>query len=150
FNGVETTLQDILQPVLDFSEIAGKWAIESEHCCLGNNDMQSNLIPVTPGDLVRGDVSGQNCDGSGAWQSWIVTTTDVTTGQSTVLNTAAAGGVPNEVNPGVLETYDVTSCDMLPANGEITFDDVSVNPLQYYYADFTSGGMVPAGFPTNC
>ncbi len=53
FNDIET--QDIiLQPVLDFSEIPGHWAIESENCCVQNNDVQSTLVEVTAGDT-KGD-----------------------------------------------------------------------------------------------
>lgn len=151
FNDLESDFGggDIIQPVLDFGEIGtATWIIESEHCCVNNNDMQSNPVVVQPGDVIRGDVSGTGCDGSSC-QSWTITTTDVTTGKSTVLNTTS--GAQNVANPGVLETYDVTSCDMLPANGEITFEDVSDNPLDYQYYDYDSGGtQLPGNFPTNC
>ena len=123
FNDILTSADggDILQPVLDFNgETAGKWSIESEHCCIGGNDMQTTPIVVAPGDTIRGIVTGASCTASGC-QSWTVTTTDVTSGKSTTLNTTAPGGVPNGVSPGSLETYGVTSCDMFPASGETTF-----------------------------
>jgi hypothetical protein len=125
FNDIETTAggEDILQPVLDFSEIPGHWAIESEHCCISGIDEQSTLVEVTPGDLILGVVMATGCDATGVCESWTVTTTDVTTGKSTVLNTSSPMGVPNTVNPGALETYGVTSCDMFPASGEETFID---------------------------
>ncbi len=59
FNDFETK-DIILQPVLDFSEIPGAWAIESENCCgpTGNgNDVQSALVQVSPGDVLRGGES---------------------------------------------------------------------------------------------
>jgi MYXO-CTERM domain-containing protein len=124
FNDVLTTAGggDILQPVLDFNgESRGKWAIESEHCCLSGNDMQSTITVVAPGDLIRGIVAGTGCDTTGVCQSWTVTTTDVTSGKSTTLNTTAPNGVPNGVSPGSLETYDVSSCDMFPGGGATTF-----------------------------
>jgi len=124
FNGIKTTAGggDILQPVLDFSEVPGTWVIFSEHCCLGGHDLQTMPpIPVSPGDVVRGVVAGRGCRSDGVCENWSVTTTDVTTGQSTVLNTAAPMGVPEKVNPGVLETYNLSSCDMLPPSGEETF-----------------------------
>jgi hypothetical protein len=125
FNDVQTTAggEDILQPVLDFSEIPGHWAIESEHCCIDGNDEQSNLVQVSPGDTILGVVTAAGCDATGVCGSWTVTTTDTTTGKSTVLNTTAPMGVPNSVNPAALETYGVMSCDMFPASGEETFID---------------------------
>ena len=124
FNDILTTAGggDILQPVLDFNgETQGKWSIESEHCCLSGNDMQTTPVVVAPGDLIRGIVAGTNCDTTGVCQNWTVTTTDVTSGKSTTLNTTAPSGVPNGVSPGSLETYDVSSCDMFPASGTTTF-----------------------------
>ncbi len=152
FNDIETTAggEDILQPVLDFSEIPGHWAIESEHCCISGNDEQSTLVEVTPGDLILGVVTAASCDATGACQSWTVTTTDVTTGKSTVLNTTSPMGVPNGVNPGALETYGVMSCDMFPASGEETFTDNvlsqpdgGVETLRY---DIDILSSPPAGF----
>ncbi len=121
FNDIVTSAGggDILQPVLDFN--SGRWSIESEHCCLSGNDMQTTPVTVAPGDLVRGIVTGTGCDTTGVCQSWTVTTTDVTTGKSTTLNTTAPNGVPNGVTPGALETYDVSSCDMFPGGGATTF-----------------------------
>ncbi len=124
FNDILTTAGggDILQPVLDFNgESTGKWAIESEHCCLSGNDMQSTIVVVAPGDLIRGTVTGTGCDTTGVCQSWTVITADMTSGKSTTLNTTAPNGVPNGVSPGSLETYDVSSCDMFPAGGTTTF-----------------------------
>jgi MYXO-CTERM domain-containing protein len=163
FNDFETKTL-ILQPVLDFSEIPGQWAIESENCCAMGNDMQSTLVAVSPGDLILGTVTATSCDSSGVCQNWTVTTKDVTTGKSTVLNTNASGEVADETNPAVLETYDITSCDMLPANGEITFFDNQLtfadggaetvtyqfqNCIQNKCATGTGTGVAP-GFPTDC
>ncbi|HVZ85981.1 MAG TPA: hypothetical protein VHG72_03380 [Polyangia bacterium] len=124
FNDIETSAGggDILQPVLDFNgEIPGLWSIESEHCCIDNNDMQTTPVPVAPGDTIQGTVTGSDCDATGACQAWAVTAADVTTGGTTTLNTTAPGGVPNALSPASLETYGVSSCDMFPAGGETTF-----------------------------
>jgi hypothetical protein len=154
FNDIETTAggEDILQPVLDFSEIPGHWAIESEHCCISGIDEQSTLVEVTPGDVILGVVTSTGCDATGVCASWTVTTTDVTTGKSTVLNTTSPMGVPNRVNPGALETYGVTTCDMFPASGQETFidntltePDGGVETLRYAL-DELSGS--PASVPT--
>lgn len=123
FNDVLTTADggDILQPVLDFSELPGTWAIESEHCCISGNDSQSTLVAVKPGDLIRGTVAPSNCDSTGLCRNWKVTTLDVTTGQFTINNAIETSGRAIAINPAALECYGVTSCDMFPANGEITF-----------------------------
>jgi hypothetical protein len=160
FNDFETE-DYILQPVLDFSELPGQWAIESENCCPSGNDYQSDLVPVSPGDVIQGTVTGTDCDPEGVCSTWTVTTTDLTTGMSTVLHTSTFGEVVDELNPAVLETYDVTSCDMLPANGEITFYDNVLTtqsgapekkPYSFYncVSGAGCGSSVPASLPTDC
>ncbi len=123
FNDIVTTAGggDILQPVLDLGQLPNQWAIESEHCCIGGNDIQSDLVPVSPGDLIRGTVAPSNCDDSGTCANWTITTLDVTTGRSTITNTTETSGRAYAIHPGALESYGITSCDMLPANGEATF-----------------------------
>ncbi len=156
FNSIETSTKggDILQPVLDFGGYGKNWAIESEHCCVDDNDMQSDPVEVAAGDLIRGVVTGTNCDAKGACTAWTVVTTDVTSNQTTTLNTNIATGAMNEINPAVLETYDVSSCDMLPANGEITYFNHHVTKadgqeLQFSY-DFVKDDAMTATFPTTC
>jgi hypothetical protein len=157
FNDILTSLDDILQPVLDFNgETRGKWSIESEHCCLSGNDMQSTIMVVAPGDQIRGTVTGTGCGTNGACSAWAVTTLDVTSGKSTTLNTTAPNGVPNGVSPGSLETYGVMSCDMFPVGGETTFTDNTltdpsgnVETLKYRLLNFP-GNDVNAEVPTTC
>ena len=158
FNDILTTAGsdgDILQPVLDFNgETRGKWSIESEHCCISNNDMQTTPVVVAPGDQIRGTVTGTGCATTGVCSAWSVTTADVTTGRSTTLNTTAPNGVPDGVSPGSLETYGVTSCDMFPAGGETTFTGNTLTDpggnlqiLKYRLINFD--GVDPE-VPTNC
>lgn len=155
FNAIQTNAggSDILQPVLDFNgETSGKWSIESEHCCINNNDMQSTIKVVAPGDTIRGTVTGTSCTSSGCG-AWTVTTLDVTSGVTTTLNTTAPNGVPNGVSPGSLESYGVTSCDLFPAGGETTFTgntlttDGTVQSLKYSLVNFQG---VNAEVPKNC
>lgn len=164
FNDFETK-DIILQPVLDFSEAGPVWAIESENCCgpSGNgNDVQSTLVNVSPGDLIRGEVDVADCDSSGVCSNWTVTTTDVTTGGTTQLTMQNPGEEADEVNPGVLETYSITSCDMFPANGETQFFNNTLTTskgvaepetytLETIILDPPSAGNGPAsGFPMSC
>ena len=158
FNDFETK-DIILQPVLDFSEIPGEWGIESENCCgpTGNgNDVQSTIVQVSAGDVIRGEIDMASCAASGDCSNWTVKTTDVTTGKSTSLTMQNPGEAADEVNPAVLETYGVTSCDMLPANGEATFYDNTLangttpEPETYVLETILSPPMAPSGFPTTC
>ena len=155
FNDIET--QDIiLQPVLDFSEIPGHWAIESENCCVQNNDVQSTLVEVTAGDTIQGVITAAGCNSSDDCTDSAVTTTDVTTGMSTALHmqNPGAGEVANEIDSAVLETYGVTSCDVFPASGEATFFDNALTDGQgapeaasFELETILSPAMYPAGFP---
>ena len=132
FNDILTTAggEDILQPVLDYNgEVRNHWAIESEHCCIAGDDMQTTPIDVNVGDVIVGTVTGTGCDSTGVCAGWTVTTADATSGKSTTLTTTAPMGVPEGVSPGSLETYGVSACDMFPASGELTFTDNAVTAV---------------------
>ncbi|HET6282975.1 MAG TPA: hypothetical protein VFH73_18585 [Polyangia bacterium] len=142
----------ILQPVLEFNALNGRWWIISEYCC-SPMDVQTEPIDVNIGDTIRGEIAGTNC-ASGACQDWAVTTTDVTTGKSTVLHRT---GLPRiqQINPSVLETFNVTSCDMLPASGATTFFNHKVMDgtgaalmLRYGMRVFSSN--TPPELPRDC
>lgn len=153
FNDIETNTA-IVQPVLDFSELPGQWAMEAESL-VGNNDVQSTLVAVNPGDTLLGTVTSANCNASGVC-SWTITLTDTTTGKSTTQTTAAVTDIPNEVDAAVLETYGVDSCDKLPANGEVPFLDNSLTsaggatePETYAFYDLSQNDA-NAEVPTTC
>ncbi len=155
FNDIVTessSTDDILQPVLDWN--SGAWTTESEHCCINNNDVYKSGGQVSVGDTIRGTVEGSNCSSNGACSTWTVITEDVTKGTSATLTVTDAAGVPVSVHPAVLETYDITSCNMLPASGKETFLNNSVTnssgstqPLAYSLGVITASQM-PSGFPS--
>src|SRR5262249_6652478 len=146
----------ILQPVLDFNgEKKNEWAIESEFCCASGNDVQSEIIQVSPGDLIIGTVKAATCDSSGVCTNWTVITNDMTSGKTTTLTMQNPKEVANTVNPMALETYSVTSCDMFPANGELTaFNNIVTDAngatvaLKYEYQSYLN--ELPSTFPMNC
>jgi hypothetical protein len=153
FNDMESS-SAIIQPVLDFSELPGQWAIEAESL-VGNNDVQSTLVAVNPGDVLLGTVTSANCS-NGVCQSWTITLTDTTTGMSTTQTTEAVTDAINEVDAAVLETYDVDSCARLPASGEVPFLDNQLTtssgasePETYTFESLSQNG-VNAEVPTNC
>lgn len=144
--------EDILQPVLDWN--SGEWSTESEHCCINGNDAYKGGGSVSEGDLIRGTVKGENCTAAGACSTWNIVTEDVTQGKSVTLTIHDAMGAPNSTHPAVLETYDVTNCNMLPASGTETFSNNSVTDStgkvvsQPYTLGVISAREAPAGFPS--
>ncbi|HEY2903685.1 MAG TPA: hypothetical protein VGL59_24080 [Polyangia bacterium] len=156
FNSVETQTGNadpgIVQPVLEYYAPGKRWWVISEYCC-APMDVQTDPVDVAVGDTIRGIIAGTGCV-SGACQTWTITTTDLTTGKSAVLHKT---GLPKvvEIDPGVLETYDITSCDMLPANGQTTFynhqvTDSAGSPLAYAYRLHTFPKSTPAELPRTC
>ncbi|HEX3693935.1 MAG TPA: hypothetical protein VH374_00990 [Polyangia bacterium] len=156
FNSVETQTGNadpgIVQPVLEFYAPGKRWWVISEYCC-APMDVQTDPVDVGVGDTIRGTIAGTGCV-SGGCQTWTITTTDLSTGKSTVLHKT---GLPKvvEIDPGVLETYDITSCDMLPANGQTTFynhqvTDSTGRPLTYVYRLHTFPKSTPAELPRTC
>jgi hypothetical protein len=146
--------RDLLQPVLDFGQESG-WIITSEHFPGSGHDVQSTWLDVSPGDVIRGVIAGQGCHSDGVCEMWSITTTDVTTGLSTVLNVKGLTGAPRTVNPAVLETYDLSSCDGLPPSGEETFTrnelrdgHGAVQPLNYalHASSATPAGAASCGY----
>ena len=145
----------IVQPVLDFSELPGQWAIEAE-ALVGNNDVQSTLVGVAPGDTLVGTVTSSGCASTGICTSWTITLTDTTSGKSTTQTTKAVKDALNEVDVAVLETYDVSTCTRLPANGEVPFFDNALTtstgaaePETYTFYPLAQNG-VNAEVPTTC
>jgi hypothetical protein len=155
FNGIQGN--SILQPVMAYSGTA-PWNFASWSCCIQGDQQQSDTINLSPGDVLQGTVTSANCDSSGVCQNWTITSTDMTTGQSVTLNAGADVGTPNIVVPAVLETYDVSSCDMFPVTGEETFygnslTDSNGHPETVPYhllfdtgGNGTSGGLPACGF----
>jgi len=112
---------NIMQPVLGWgADYSTGWGIASWVCC--SPAAESTAIPVSPGDLISGTVT-QNCGwGSSSCNSWIVSMTDVTTGQSTTLGAEPTQGDQNEAVGGVLEVYNIAQCSDYPPDGEIIFN----------------------------
>ena len=121
FNDITTTAGgdggDILQPVLDFNgETRGKWSIQSEHCCISGNDMQTTPIVVLP--AIR--FAAPSPAPAAPPPAFVPAHRDHRghdDGQVDDVEHDGANGVPHGVSPGSLETYGVMSCDMFPAGG---------------------------------
>ena len=112
---------NIMQPVLGWgADYATGWGIASWVCC--SPAAESAAIPVKAGDQITGTTT-QTCSwGSSSCGTWIVSTTDVTTGQTTTLGAEPTQGDQNEAIGGVLEVYNIAQCSDYPANGQIVFN----------------------------
>lgn len=112
---------NIMQPVMGWgADYPTGWGIASWVCC--SPAAESAAIQVNPGDLISGTIT-QNCSwGTSSCNSWKVTTTDVTTGQTTTLGAEPTQGDQNEAVGGVLEVYSIAQCSDYPPSGEIVYN----------------------------
>jgi hypothetical protein len=128
FPGIEPSSGSlILQPVLQYGYGAGGggdyWAIESWYC--GASCFHSDLRAVNAGDVLDGSMVSSNCTTKKGC-NWNITTTDRTTGASTILN---VGGVTQTFTwafGGALEAYYLSSCTQYPQD-PTTFTNLSVS-----------------------
>ena len=99
--------------------------------------MSSALLQVSPGQGLAGYVWGSNCNaGTGICGSWQVSTS-VAGGSSTTLNTNSYGMSVTNAFGGVLETYDLSSCQQLPAGSGVTFSNIALSNI-------TGGAITPS------
>ncbi len=129
FPGIQTEggIKTILQPVLAYRSGTGPWTIESWNCCEDGYTWHSTPVSVSPGDTIRGSVSGSRCNATtGVCADWAIRTEDLTTGQSTTLSTTSYNVPVTRAFSSALEVYGVDHCAGLPASGVVSFTNVSV------------------------
>lgn len=129
FPGLEATpnVVTILQPVLGWNSYGNAtWTMANWNCCKSGTVYTGNPITVRPGDQIHGAMVGTGCSRNAPCGSWAITSTDVTTNQSTTLKTSSWSQLFNWYFGGVMEVYGVGACTQLPANGSITFTNVKV------------------------
>jgi hypothetical protein len=133
FPGLQTSgaAKTILQPVLAYRAGRGEqWTIESWNCCQDGYTWHSTPVPVNPRDTIRGTISSTGCDArTGVCADWVIRTEDLTIGQSTTLNTSSYGARATLAVSGALEVYDVPHCAGLPADGVVSFTNVTVRDV---------------------
>jgi len=122
----------IIQPVLGWNGYSNlhAWTIASWNCCVDGNVNASDYVIVQTGDALRGTLQGSGCTAAtGICSTWKIVTTDVTTGQSVVLNSTAYGQAFNWVFAGALEVYDVASCRDISPSGYMDFTAIGTRNL---------------------
>ena len=130
----------ILQPVLGWNaDFASSWGIASWNYGPDGNYWKSTPVPVNPGDTISGSIQSTCSAGTLTCPSWNVVTNDETTVQSTsLLSTSSEGQTFNWAFAGVLEVYDVVQCSDYPANGQISFSNLSL--LDYNFNPISNPG----------
>lgn len=110
----------VLQPVLAWESSDEQWKIASWDCC-HKKPYNSTRIIVNDGDAIMGTITPQCELGEIDCQDWTITTTNVTTGESSTFDTTTDEESLKSLMPAFLETQTQTSCDDLPANTGVTF-----------------------------
>lgn len=118
----------VVQPVLAWQ--GGAWTIASWDCC---DQGQANASPtkqVQTGDLIEGVASGSQCSGD-VCKAWKITTTDLTSGETTTLDADSDHGFAI-MKPlvwgvgGALEEWYVANCDQYSGD-TTTFSNIKVS-----------------------
>jgi hypothetical protein len=129
----------IAQPVLGWHK---GWTIASWVCCVDGIINHSALIPVNPGDALRGYASGSNCGGDGVCTDWLVETIDTTSGRKTLFENLGVSQVFDGAVGGALETYRVYSCGHYPA-GSVPFTNIFTSRIDGTLLRFNWPGEAP-------
>lgn len=156
FPGLESSsVVTILQPVLAWNGYNNNaWTMANWNCCKSGTVYTGNPIGVRAGDQIHGAMNGTGCRQSTPCTAWAITSTDVTTGQSTTFQTKSYNQVFNWYFGGVMEVYGVGSCAQFPTSGGITFTNVKVwdyagRTLSPTYGGEVSGGAPSCGYDVN-
>ena len=140
---------NIMQPVLGWgADYATGWGIASWVCC--SPAAESTAIPVSAGDLISGTTTQTCSNGSASCGTWIVSTTDVTTGQTTTLGAEPTQGDQNEAIGGVLEVYNIAQCSDYPADGEIVYDSTFYDYNGNFVPNLTWSGSASSTDSPQC
>lgn len=120
----------ILQPVLQWNNGLAGWSIASWNCCVDGNVNAGDFKAVAVGHRIQGLMIGSGCStATGVCQSWLISTLDVDSGESSLLNTTGYNQAFNWAFGAVLEVYGVASCDDLSATGYMTFNDIRLKDV---------------------
>jgi len=118
----------IVQPVLQWGNngaFGGNyWTIASWYVW-GSNSVHSAPIRVRAGDFLWGGLEASDCQANGTHCSWMITTRSRDLGRSTAIRIRGATQY-RSVQGGVLEVYDLTGCDQLPASRAVRFAGLQV------------------------
>lgn len=126
--------ETILQPVLSWDNFGeARWQYVSWNCCGADGSGTVNYstpINVNVGDQLYGQMSSNCPVGSSTCSSYSIISKDVTTNESSTLDTGdsgvtgTTGQVDNWIVGAALEAYGVTNCQEFPASGSEKFSQI--------------------------
>lgn len=135
----------IIQPVLAWNQgsvhwpddpgLPGVWSIGSWACCTSGIPWHSTFRQVQTGDMLDGTMESTCGSGTFTCPTWAITTTDLASSATTVLNTSNWGRTFDWAFEGALEVAalfppaPISYCTDYPPNGALTF--ASVNLYNY-------------------
>ncbi|HTR22985.1 MAG TPA: hypothetical protein VMI10_03310 [Terriglobales bacterium] len=163
FNGIEPTSGKwIMQPVLQYGPSAAGggnyWAMAS-WLVSATKAYFSTLTAVNAGDLLVGTM--EETDNSGGKLTYIVDAYDSASGADTNLTVHSKGIKWAWAFEGVLEAYNVTTCNNFPASGQVKFYNTTMahgfpsfdfySPLKFKgeFDNYSGGGGPSCGFSTS-
>jgi sugar lactone lactonase YvrE len=130
YNAVDTIIQPVLAWNNDSSNTFAPlnvWSIASWNCCYSGTTFESTPVTVSSGDTIFGTMTSTCSAGTLSCGLWNITTTDVTSVQSTTLpQSSSQGQTFNWAFPGVLEVYNISQCSDYPPNAAIDFYNVAL------------------------
>jgi len=133
YPSLQDTAQDtILQPVLTWgaNSITGVsnpniWYITNWYVW-GNSYAITNNVHVAPGDTIDGSIVATSCNSGGFNCTWTVESS-VEGGSATTPLTVVSGVSFTNVEGGVMEVPDATTCAQMPPNGHEAYRSLSVD-----------------------
>ena len=146
FPGTEPSVGgDIYQPVLSYGYNSANYEISSWY--VGPNVYHSKFQAIPAGAGIIGTITGSSCTSTGTCT--YVVTTNAWTERKSVSVTVRGGGAQRWVFGGVVEVYNVTSCDQMPASRAIQFYSIGLWHGATKYTPAWSNGF-GNGLPAPC
>ncbi len=148
FPGIQSASY-IVQPVLTYGYApdygGNSWTAASWRCNSGSDCNHGTAISVASGDSVVGTVSASAC--SNGQCTWTITTLDVTSGVRSYYSAVDTSAYVDAVG-GSVETYNLTTCHQLPADGmlysAIGLYDQSNNQVTPSWTPVVQGDLSPS------
>jgi hypothetical protein len=167
FNAIEPSSENwILQPVLQYGNngyFGGAYWVLASWMVGPHYSFYSSPVTVNPGDSLTGFIQMIGTNTYNGTLYWQVSGTDTTTGGSSWIEGSTPGLHWTWAFAGVLEVYNITSCEQLPYSGEAEFSNIVIDhdytsfkpitPQEWSILPLTPGGpscsySVTAGNPT--
>jgi hypothetical protein len=122
----------ILQPVLGYNAFSGSgisaWTLSSWNCCYAGSTYYSGPVNTAAGHEIYGIVTSTCTSTSTSSTCATITSTDETSGATTTFTTSPYGAL-TWVFGGVLEAYNISNCDLLPASGTVSYTSIVVKNM---------------------